>query len=75
VEPLDHRTCEFTNHVLGIATDEFLATLADHNVTIEQAAATEQDAASAHNEKETPLFAQSIERRALATGNDGSRSQ
>lgn len=75
VEPLDHRTCEFTNHVLGIATDEFLATLADHNVTIAQAAATEQDAASAHNEKETPLFAQSIERRAFATANDGSRSQ
>jgi hypothetical protein len=75
VEPLDERSCEFTNHILGIATDEFLATLAEHNITIEQAAATEQAAASAHNEKETPLLAQSIERRALAThSNRGSSS-
>jgi hypothetical protein len=66
VEPLNERSCEFTNHILGIATDEFLATLAEHNIAIEQAAATEQAAASAHNAKETPLFAQSIERRALA---------
>jgi hypothetical protein len=74
VESLDERSCEFTNHVLGIATDEFLATLAEHNITIEQAAATERAAASAHNEKETPFFAQSIERRALATHSNRRRS-
>ena len=40
-------SCEFTNHILGIATDEFLATLAEHNITIERAAATEQASAAA----------------------------
>lgn len=74
VQPLDDHSCEFTNHIMGIATAEFLALLDEHNVSVERAAATEQEAATAHNEKETPLFAQSIERRALATRKDGSRA-
>jgi hypothetical protein len=66
VKALDEHSCEYTNHVTGIATDEFLAFIAEHNLPFDQVAAADQKASSAHNEKETPLYAQSIERRALA---------
>jgi hypothetical protein len=66
VRRIDDDSCEYTNHVKGIATDEFLALLEARDVPFERAAAADQQASSAHNEKETPLYAQSIERHALA---------
>jgi hypothetical protein len=66
VQPLDEHSCEYINHVTGIATDDFLAFLDEHEIPFDQAAAARQEASAAHNEKETPLYAQSIERRALA---------
>ena len=66
VRPIDDETCEFVDYIKGSATDEFSAFLAEHGVPFEQATAGMRDATIAHNEKETPLFAQSIERRALA---------
>jgi hypothetical protein len=66
VEPIDDRSCAYTNRVIATATDEFLAFIAHHGTSLEQARTARQDASSAHNRIETPLFAQSIERRALA---------
>lgn len=65
VQPLDEQSCEYTNHVAATATDEFLAFLDEHGIPFAQAAAAREEAAAAHNEKETSLFAASIERRAL----------
>ena len=70
VQPLDEHSCEYVNHVTATATDEFLATLNEHGISLEQAAAADQEASSAHNKKETPLYAKSIERRALARSNN-----
>lgn len=68
VQPIDDHNCEYINHVTAIATEEFLAFINQHNIPFERAAAAHQDAACTHNEKETPLYARSIERRALASG-------
>jgi hypothetical protein len=73
VEPIDDQSCEYINHVKATATDEFLAFLDQHGIPFAQAAATHQEAAVAHNEKETALFARSIEHRALPGHHDGSR--
>ena len=70
VDPLDAHSCEYINHVTAFATDEFLVMINEHGISLEQAAAADQEASSAHNEKETPRYAKSIERRALAPGNN-----
>ena len=67
VQPLDDQSCEYINHVTGTATDEFMAFLYEHKIPFDQAAAARQEVSSAHNEQETPLYAESIGRRALAT--------
>jgi hypothetical protein len=67
VQRLDEHSCEYINHVIGSATDEFVAMIDEHGVSLAQAATADQEASSAHNKKETPLYAQSIERRALAS--------
>ena len=66
VRPLDDHRCEYINHVAATATEEFLALIAEHGISFDQAAAVDQEASSAHNKKETPLYAHSIERHALA---------
>jgi hypothetical protein len=66
VAPIDAQRCEYTNRVTASATDEFLAFIAEHGIAFEDARAARQEASSNHNSRETPLFAQSIERRALA---------
>jgi hypothetical protein len=73
VEPIDAESCEYINHVKALATDEFLAFLDEHGIPFERAAAAHQEASVVHNEKETALYAESIERRALAKPNDGNR--
>lgn len=70
VQPIDNGQCEYTNSVNALATPEFLTFIGEHGITFEQAAATEQTAADDHNRRETPLYAKSIERKALAAHSD-----
>jgi hypothetical protein len=65
VEPLDPVSCEYVNHLIVTATEDFLAFLDARGIAFAQAAAARDRAASAHNEQETPLVALSIERHAL----------
>ena len=62
---LDDQTTEYTNHIQASATDEFIAFIQEHGITLEQAAAARQIASDAHNREETPNFAASIQRHAL----------
>jgi len=70
VTKLDDNSCEYTNEIHATATPEFFAFMKAHNITLEQAAHDRQVASDAHNHEETPLFAKSIEKKAL-TGNYG----
>ena len=45
-------------------TVEFMEFIAEHNISFEDAAGARQDGGD-HNRRETPLFAASIERKAL----------
>jgi hypothetical protein len=67
---IDDFTCEFSNTIQATATPEFFEYLAENEITVEQAHATRQAASFAHNKEETPLFARSIEKKAL-TGTYG----
>jgi hypothetical protein len=71
VEPIDAQSCEYVNHVRATPTDEFLAFLDEHGVPFQRAARAYQEASVAHNEKETALCAESLERRALGRRDDG----
>jgi hypothetical protein len=71
VEPIDAQSCEYINHVRATPTDEFLAFLDEHRVLFQRAAHAYQEASVAHNEKETALCAESLERRALGIRDDG----
>jgi len=62
---IDDQTTEYINHTHASATDEFMAFIQEHGITLEQAAAARQAASDAHNQEETPNFAASIERHAL----------
>ena len=62
---IDDRTCEYTNSVVAHPTAEFMEFIAKHDITFEDAAAARQRDGGDHNRRETPLFAASIERRAL----------
>ncbi len=52
--------------VVAHPTQEFLDFIAVHGTPFEDAAAARQRDGGDHNSRETPLFAASIERRALA---------
>ena len=65
VKAIDNKCCEYTNSVVAHPTAQFIDFIAEHNITFEQAAAGRQHDGSAHNRRETPLFAGSIERKAL----------
>lgn len=56
----------YTNGVTAHPTDAFMDFIAKHDITYEDAAAARQEAGGDHNHRETPLFAASIGRRALA---------
>lgn len=56
----------YTNRVTARPTDAFMAFLAEHGIAFADAAAARQAAGSDHNRRETPLFAESIARRAKA---------
>ncbi|MDR6660790.1 hypothetical protein J2W51_003360 [Tardiphaga robiniae] len=66
IKPIDADHCEYTNSVIAHPTEEFLAFLKEHNVSFETAAAGRQAAGGDHNHRETPLFAESMKRKALA---------
>jgi len=70
VKPLDANSCEYTNQVTGHPTTEFIAFIEKNGTTFEDAAAARQAASGDHNRRETPLFAASIGRKALATKQD-----
>lgn len=69
VAALDADTCQYTNLVITCPTRAFLDGLETAGQTFEHAAAGLQQAVSDHNRRETPLFAASIERKALTTAN------
>ena len=63
VEPVDERSCVYTNRVTATATDELLSFIARQGISLDQA---REKASGTHTRMETPLFARSIERHALA---------
>ncbi|WP_225732376.1 MULTISPECIES: hypothetical protein [unclassified Nocardia] len=65
VTPIDPHSCEYRNSVRALATSEFMEFIATQGISFEQAAAARQTASGDHNRRETPLFAKSIERKAL----------
>ena len=66
VKPINSARCVYTNSVTAFPTEEFLEFIKRHEISFEQAAAATQTAGGDHNRRETPLFAESIARRALA---------
>ena len=72
VKPINSTRCEYTNSVTATPTKEFLDFIKRHGISFEQAAAARQAAGGDHNRRETPLFAESIERHALNAGRHGS---
>lgn len=62
---IDENSCEYTNEIHATATPEFLEFIKAHGISLAQAAAARQAASDVHNHEETPLFARSIEHKAL----------
>jgi hypothetical protein len=65
VKPINSTQCEYINSVTATPTEEFLDFIKRHGISFEQAAAARQAAGGDHNRRETPLFGESIARRAL----------
>lgn len=63
--PLHEDACEFENLVLVHTTDDYENFIETSGISYEQAKAMLQAAVELHNAEETPLFAKSIETRAL----------
>src|SRR5271170_4828554 len=66
VKKIDDQTCEYTNHIHSTAIEQTLVFFKEHNVPFQKARDARQHASHAHNQEETPRFAKSIEREALA---------
>ncbi len=66
LKQVDDSSCEYTNSVVAHPTAEFMEFIAEHKISFEEAAAARQHDGGDHNRRETPLFAASIERQALA---------
>ncbi|MDG3442284.1 hypothetical protein [Nitrospirillum amazonense] len=69
-EAIDGNRTRYTNRVTAHPTDAFMDFLAQHGIAYEDAAAARQAAGGDHNRRETPLFAESIARRALANAKE-----
>lgn len=67
VKKIDDNTCEYTNSVVAHPTQEFLNFIEKNGTPFQDAADARQRDGGDHNSRETPLFAASIERRALAS--------
>jgi hypothetical protein len=66
VNRIDDHSCNYTNSVEAHPTEAFMAFIAEHDITFEQAAEARQRDGGDHNRRETPLFAESIARRSDA---------
>ena len=66
VSRIDEETCEFTNSVHSSAPPEMLDFLGKQGIPLDVFRTGRQPISEAHNRQETPLFATSIERHALA---------
>jgi hypothetical protein len=64
-ERIDDTTSKFTNTIHATATPAFLDFIKQHGISLADAADARQNASDAHNHEETPLFAKSIENKAL----------
>ncbi len=64
-EAIDAETTRFTNSVEGRSTPDYLGALERRGVPFAKASEGAQQALTAHNLEETPLFAIDIERKAL----------
>ncbi len=64
-EKIDDKTSKFTNTIHATATPQFLEFIKENGITLAQASKARQDASDAHNHEETPLYAKSIENKAL----------
>jgi hypothetical protein len=62
VDKIDDESCSFSNSIVSQATPEFLQQLEDAGISVEDAAAQRTDGITAHNRRETPNFAASVER-------------
>lgn len=63
-ERLGDGRSRYTNRVTAHPTDAFMEFIKEHDISYETAAAARQAAGGDHNRRETPLFADSIARRA-----------
>lgn len=66
VKRIDDQRCEFTNYVRSTFTPELLEFIAQQGIPREYFQSARRPISEAHNRQETPLFAASIERHALA---------
>jgi hypothetical protein len=66
VKKVDDTTREFTNTVHSSATPELLEFLSKQGIPFDVFRAARRPMSEAHNRQETPLFAKSIERHAMA---------
>jgi hypothetical protein len=64
-ERIDDKTSKFTNTIHATATPEFLNFIKENGISLAEAAKARQEASDLHNHEETPLFAKSIENKAL----------
>lgn len=64
IEQLDGDRCRYTNTVTSHPTEDFLEFVTQQGQTFAEAAEARQEASGRHCAKETPLYAQSIARRA-----------
>jgi hypothetical protein len=67
VEAIDSASCEFRNTVRSTAPPEMIDFLAQQGLAFEPFRAARAVNSEAHNRQETPMFAKSIERHALAS--------
>ena len=66
VDEIDAGTCRYTNQVFSNPTPAFLDMLEAAGISFDDAVADRQTATDDHNRRETALYAQSLERKALA---------
>ncbi|HJZ76024.1 MAG TPA: hypothetical protein VKE51_30020 [Vicinamibacterales bacterium] len=66
VTALDSGSCRYTNQVLSYPTPAFLQMLEAAGISFEDTVTDRQAATDDHNRRETALYAQSLERKAVA---------
>jgi len=67
VTALDSASCRYTNQVISYPTQAFLEKFKVAGISFEDVVADRQVATDEHNRRETALYAQSLQRKALAS--------